>query len=148
MDNDPIEIIEDFPDVPLLCGRGSYLMMAFIAAGYRGIQLKRLNNMRMAMEVVTVVDFVTLDGRRITQRAIALKRGNSLRDHYDWPRSKTFTKISLDHHMGRQKCMRQGIQPTSTKVEPPPVVEDLPPEAPKTNINRTHQVGAILFNFD
>jgi len=71
--NNTIEIIEDFPDVPLLCGGGSYLMMAFIAAGYRGIQLKRLNNMRMAMEVVTVVDFVTLDGRRITQRAIALK---------------------------------------------------------------------------
>ena len=62
-------------------------MTAFIAAGYRGIELKRLNTMRMAMQVVTVADIATPDGRRITQRALTLKRGNCLRDHYDWPRS-------------------------------------------------------------
>ena len=41
----------------------------------------------MAMKVVTVADIATPDGRRITQRALILKRGNCLRDHYDWSRS-------------------------------------------------------------
>ena len=39
------------------------------------------------MKVVTVADIATPDGRRITQSALALKHGNRLRDHYDWPRS-------------------------------------------------------------
>ena len=44
-DAQPIEIIEDFPDVPLLREGDSYLMTAMITAGYHGIQLKRLNTM-------------------------------------------------------------------------------------------------------
>ena len=87
VDANPIEIIEDFPNVPLLRKGDSYLMKAFITAGYSGIQLKRLNTMRMTMKVVTVADIATPDGRRITQSALALKHGNRLRDHYDWPRS-------------------------------------------------------------
>ena len=83
----PIEIIEDFPDVPLLREGDSYLMAVFITAGYRGLQLKRLNNMRMAMKAVTVADIATPDGRRITQRVLTLKCSNRLRDHYNWPRS-------------------------------------------------------------
>ena len=50
--------------------------------------------------------------------------------------------------MGRQKRMRQGIRSTSKKAAPPPVVEDLPLEPPRNNIDRTHQVGAIVLNFD
>ena len=87
VDDNPIEIIEDFPHVPLLREGGSYLMTASIAAGYRGIQLKRFNTMRMAMKVVTVADFASLDGRCIIQSALTLKCGDSVRDHYDWPRS-------------------------------------------------------------
>ena len=87
VDAHPIEIIEDFPDVPLLRKGDLYLMTAFITAGYRDIQLKRLNTMRMAMKVVTVADIATPDGRRITQCALTLKSGNHLRDHYDWPRA-------------------------------------------------------------
>jgi len=86
VDANPIEIIEDFPDVPLLRKGDSYLMRAFITAGYSGIQLERLNTMRMTMKVVTVADIATPDGRRITQSALTLKHGNRLRDHYDRPR--------------------------------------------------------------
>ena len=50
--------------------------------------------------------------------------------------------------MGRQKRMRQGIRSTSKKEESPPVVEDLSIEPPRNNVNRTHQVGATVFNFD
>ena len=82
MDAHPIEIIEDFPDVPLLNKGGSYLMMAFIIAGYRGIQLKCLNTMRMATQVVTIADIATPDGRRIIQRVLTLQRGNRLLDYY------------------------------------------------------------------
>jgi len=39
------------------------------------------------MQVVIVADIANPDGRRITQRALTLKCGNRLRDHYDWPRS-------------------------------------------------------------
>ena len=38
VDAHPIEIIEDFLDVPLLREGDSYLMMAFITARYRGLQ--------------------------------------------------------------------------------------------------------------
>jgi len=41
----------------------------------------------MDLKVVTVANIATPDGRRITQRALTLKCGNRLRDHYDWPRS-------------------------------------------------------------
>ena len=87
VDAHPIEIIEDFHGVPLLREGDSYLMTAFITAGYRVIQLKRLNIMRMAMKAVTVTDVATPDRRRITQRTLILKCGNRLRDHYDWPQS-------------------------------------------------------------
>jgi len=87
VDANPIEIIEDFPDVPLLRKGDSYLMKEFITAGYRGSQLKRLNTTRMAMKVLTVADIATPDGRRIAQSVLTLKRGNRFRDHYYWPRS-------------------------------------------------------------
>ena len=55
---------------------------------------------------------------------------------------------SVSTIMGRQKRMRQGIRSTSKQEEPPPAIEDLPLEPPRTNIDRTHQVGAIVLNFE
>ena len=87
VERNPIDIIEDFPDMPLLRDGDSYLMQAFIDAGFRGKELKRLNIMRMAMQVVTVSDIATPDGRRLTLSAYLLQNSNGLRTLYDWPRS-------------------------------------------------------------
>ena len=52
VERNPIDIVEDFPDVPLIRDGDSYLMQAFIDAGFRGSQLKRLNIMRMVLQAV------------------------------------------------------------------------------------------------
>jgi len=57
--------------------------MAFITAGNRGIQLKRLNTMGMALKIVIVADIAIPDGRHITQRTLVLKGGNRLRNLYN-----------------------------------------------------------------
>ena len=44
----------------------SYLTQAFIDAGFRGSKLKQLNMMHMALQVVTVADITTSDGRSLT----------------------------------------------------------------------------------
>ena len=82
----PLEIVEDYPEVPTLRDRDSYIMQAFIDAGFRNKDLYLLNIMRMAMKVVTIADIATPDGKKLLQRAFLLQSGNHLRDHYDWPR--------------------------------------------------------------
>ena len=62
-------------------------MQAFIDAGFRRKELKRLNIMRMAMRVVTVSNIATPDGRRLTLSAYLLRNSNGPRTIYDWPQS-------------------------------------------------------------
>ena len=62
-------------------------MWNFVDAHPIEIRAKRINTMIMALTVVIVADIATLDGRHITQRALIMKCGDRLRDHYDWPRS-------------------------------------------------------------
>ena len=87
VERNPIDIVEDFLDVPLLRDGDSYLMQAFIDAGFRGSQLKRLNVMRMELQAVTVADIATPDGRRLTHNAFLLRSSNGLRIIYDWPQT-------------------------------------------------------------
>jgi hypothetical protein len=56
----PIEIIEDYPQLPLLCQDDQYLMQGFIDAGYRKLDLKILNFMRMSLQAVTVADIIKI----------------------------------------------------------------------------------------
>ena len=82
----PFIVTEDFPDVPFLRKHDSYIMEAFIAAGYRKKELQQLNLIRMMLQVVTISDIATSDGRRISYEAYHLIQGNGLRTQYTWPR--------------------------------------------------------------
>jgi len=86
-----IVVSEDFPDPPLLRTGDEYLMRIFIRAGYRGEQLRLLNEIRMALRVITVGDIANADGHSIRHSAFLLQRGNCLRENYDWPRPVPLT---------------------------------------------------------
>ena len=82
-----IVITEGFPDPPLLRKDDQYLMPIFIANGFRGEKLRLLNEIRMALQVITIADIATADGRSIRHSAVLLLHGNNLRTGYDWPRA-------------------------------------------------------------
>jgi hypothetical protein len=79
----PIEIIEDYPQLPLLRQKDQYIMQGFIDAGYRKQDLKILNFMRMSIRAVSVADIALATGRTINHLSWELLQGNSLREHYD-----------------------------------------------------------------
>ena len=54
----PLEVIEDYPEVPTLRVGDSYIMQAFIDAEFRNKDLHLLNIMQMAFKVVTVADIL------------------------------------------------------------------------------------------
>ena len=60
-----IVISEDFTDPPCLRLNDEYLMKIFVSAGYRGKQLRLLNEIRMALWVITVADIATSDGTSV-----------------------------------------------------------------------------------
>ena len=96
--NHPIEIIEDYPQLPLLRQNDQYIMQGFINAGYRKLDLKILNFMRMSLRAVTVADIASSSGYTINHLSWELKQGNGLREHYDWPRdppSFTTSQVKL-----------------------------------------------------
>ena len=80
----PISIAEDFPDVPLLRQNDSYIMAAFIKAGYKNKDLYQPNIIRMFLKAVTIADIATADGRSISYDTYMVKNSNSLRDHYTY----------------------------------------------------------------
>ena len=62
-------------------------MSIFIAASFRGEDLKLLNKIRMSLQAITVADIATADGRSIRHSAVLLQHSNGLWKHYDWPRA-------------------------------------------------------------
>ena len=91
----PIEIVEDYPEIPLLRKHDKFLMQLFLDAkdDIPKSDLLLLNNIRMYLKVITIADIATPDGRHITHNVFLLKEGNHLREHYDWHRSPdAFTK--------------------------------------------------------
>jgi hypothetical protein len=64
----PIEIIEDYPQLPLLRQDDQYIMQGFINAGYRKLDLKILNFMQMSLRAVTVADIPSIMGIKTRKR--------------------------------------------------------------------------------
>ena len=62
-------------------------MSIFISAGFRGEELKLLNEIRMSLQAITIADITTADGRSIHHSDVLLQQSNGLRKHYDWPRA-------------------------------------------------------------
>jgi hypothetical protein len=82
----PIEIIEYYPQLPLLRQKDQCIMQGFINAGYRKQDLKILNFMRMSIRTVSVADIASATGKTINHLSWELLQGNSLREPYNWPR--------------------------------------------------------------
>ena len=82
-----ITLLADAPNLPLLHNNDTHLMDLFTSSGFTGADLALLNQMRLCLQVMTVADVATPDGRHITPQEFLCKQGNGLRDHLSWPRS-------------------------------------------------------------
>ena len=109
----PIEIIEDYPQLPLLRQNDQYLMQGFIDSGYRKSDLKMLNYMRMYLRAVTVADIASTTGLTINHLAWELLQGNDLREHYDWPRDPPSFTIT-QKNLWKAALTKAFLQPHST----------------------------------
>ena len=80
----PIEIVEDYPEIPLLRKHDKFLMQLFLDAkdNIPKSDLLLLNTIRMYLKVISIADIATPDRRRITHNAFLLKEGNYLREHF------------------------------------------------------------------
>jgi hypothetical protein len=111
----PVEIIEDYPQLPLLRQKDQYIMQGFINAGYRKQDLKILNFMRMSIRAISVADIASATGKTINHLSWELLQGNSLREHYDWPRDPpSFT--STPKKLWKTALTEVFIQPHSTQA--------------------------------
>ena len=88
-----IRITEDFPDPPPLRRGDKFLMPIFARAGYRGKQLRILNEVRLFLRALTVADIASADGARVQHFAYNLTRPSTLRPTYAWP-----TPIPINAH--------------------------------------------------
>jgi hypothetical protein len=111
----PIKIIEEYPQLPLLRQKDQYIMQGFINVGYRKQDLKILNFMRMSIRAVSVADIASATGKMISHLSWELLQGNSLREHYDWPRDPPpFT--STQKKLWKTALTKAFIQPHSTQT--------------------------------
>ena len=60
-------------------------MEKFITAGYRDINVHKLNIIRMQLKAISIADISTADGKRISSEAWHAQNGNGLRDGFKWP---------------------------------------------------------------
>jgi len=57
-----IQLLDTTADIPPRCANDTPLMQAFIHAGYRNNDLRRLNLCRLFLQAATVADLLTVDG--------------------------------------------------------------------------------------
>ena len=89
-------------------------MQGFIDAGYRKNQLKILNFMRMSLRAISVADIAASSGLTINHLAWELLQGNSLREHYDWPRDPpSFSKPQKE--LWKQALTKAFLRPHSVR---------------------------------
>ena len=78
--------IEDsLPDVRLRREGDALLTNLFVAAGYSGQDLQRLNRCRLFLQVATASDITTADGRKITKTAWDGNLDDTAPSPYEWP---------------------------------------------------------------
>ena len=98
-------IHEDFVDPPTLRHQDTYLMNCFIQYGFKGRELRLLNELRMSIQAITVSDIATADGRSIRHSAWLLQSSNGLRSHFDWPRAIPITaSLKQLWHKALRRC--------------------------------------------
>ena len=64
-----LDITEDYLDLLILRERDVYLMESFVKGGFRSADLKALNFVWKFLQVVSLSDIATADGRRIAHHS-------------------------------------------------------------------------------
>ena len=114
-----ITITENFTDPPMLWQRDTYLMSLFSNCGYKGEELRLLNEIRMALQIITISDIATADGNSIRQSVFLLQHSNGLRCNFDWPRAVPLsTNLQSIWKKALCRCLlRNPDQPSSRKLK-------------------------------
>ncbi len=84
-----IDIQDTLPKLELNRWNDSYLMEEFVRNGFKGHELRKLNECRMFLEVVNLSEITTVDGKKITPQSWkGVKQKNRL-NSIQWPRRQT-----------------------------------------------------------
>lgn len=112
-------IIEDsLPDVRLRREGDELLTDLFVAAGYRGQNLQRLNKCRLFLQVATAADITTADGKKISKTAWDGRWDDTSPSPYEWPnQGKPATKdwtlwrqaLGTTFHLRGQRLLRDPL---------------------------------------
>ncbi|CAJ1946086.1 unnamed protein product, partial [Cylindrotheca closterium] len=108
-----IYVALDSPVLPLRCEGDALLIEVFMELEVDQDALKWLNWCRMFLQVCTVSDIVTADGRSIRESMWHGKRDNAHRSSYQWPRTvrpnRTHWK-AWQEHLTRALLVSDGSQ--------------------------------------
>jgi hypothetical protein len=90
-----ITLVDPFTKPVLASPLDKFLMESFAAAGYRGNDLRRLNECRLHLHALRLSDLCSADGIRLTDHCmeVPLDRYRSL--PYSWPRTQ---RPEYKHH--------------------------------------------------
>jgi hypothetical protein len=82
-----ITVVDPFPKPTPACSNDSFLMERFLAHGYRGADLRELNECRMHVHALRISDICTADGKLVTDSAMEVQPDSYRSSPYSWPRS-------------------------------------------------------------
>jgi hypothetical protein len=82
-----IDITDTGPSLELYRWNDQYLMEEFTRQGWKGHELKKLNECRMYLEVTTLAEITSADGKNIKEMSWTGKKDRNKCNQYQWPRS-------------------------------------------------------------
>jgi hypothetical protein len=80
-----IKVIDPFPKPQQASRTDRFLMEAFFACGYRGVELRNLNNCRLHLHALQISDICTADGRHLTQALMEVQLDQQRLSLFTWP---------------------------------------------------------------
>ena len=100
----------------------SFLIQAFVDAGFRGADLKSLNFVQEYIEISSLTDIVTIDGHRTSYQEFEAISSNGLRGNTKWPKvvpelppafialwKKAITKSFINFNSGIPRRLNHGL---------------------------------------
>lgn len=88
-------IADESPTLQLARQYDQFLMPAFVNAKYKGATLRKLNDYRKFLRVVSLADLTTANGKRICQDVLNGQAPQQTWHNYQWPRQQP--SLSSEH---------------------------------------------------
>jgi hypothetical protein len=119
-------MIDPFPKPEKACEDDRFLMESFIEFGFRGSELRHLNDCRMHLHALRVSDVCTADGQQLTDDVMEVQPDPHRSSPYSWSRThrpqykyrafwrSALTKVFL--HLTDTQVLRQTLRPFSAQV--------------------------------